>query len=98
MLKSGALILVAAFAATALIPSLAASQQAPENPAATHEQKTDSTQRGTEAAPVVVKLMNTGQSDAVAAENRKQEDQKASFEREATNWSMAAFIGDPKLS
>ncbi len=90
MLRLGALVVIAALAATAPILSPMSSHAAPINPAATHTQQP---QRGTEDAPVAVKLMNTGESDAVAAQNQAREDAKMAFEREIADKTIALTFG-----
>jgi hypothetical protein len=92
MLKFGSLIILAVFL-TVAVPIPGYSQKTPINPAAAHGQEAETSQRGTEASPFAVKLMNTGQSDAQAAENKQRANAKVMFERDATNKTINLTLG-----
>ncbi len=94
MLRFLALIGIAVLlAAAAPIPVQKPLQQSPANPATEHAQEADASQRGTEAAPLAVKLMNTGESDSVAAQNQQREDDKTAFERHVANETIILTWG-----
>jgi hypothetical protein len=92
MFRAGALVAVALIATLSLAAAQGAKplQQPVPNPAAANAQEP---QRGTENAPVAVKLMNTGESDAVAAENKKRQDGKDAFDREIASKAIYLNIG-----
>ena len=91
---AGALIAVAFSAATdaqQAAPTAGQAQGSQPQPAP-GAQDVGRDQRGTDAAPVVVKLLNSGKSEAEAAAEAERVQEKAAEDRWATNWTLG-FAG-----
>jgi hypothetical protein len=90
MLKFGALIFAAAVAASAPTQF---SQKTPRELASNPTSAADAYQRGTDAAPVSVKLVNTGKSNAEVAQDRQREVQKTALETWESEWNIKLTFG-----